>query len=739
MSDEVLKYVKLTLSRIPKAIKSEDIEFDTLKSFDNSSLYTVYKKVPIKEIQILISDTDRTQDLKTRFKDALKIQDYIKENKENFEELAKKTSVEKIDAIEEEQTRFKKEIPFFLKYDKNYLWQIFYSTKSDKYFMLFPAKEGETECLFYLLKKKIEDSDDYIYVPICEMTVEKTFENETNKINDLENYIWSFTGNWPETMEYINEKQEKFFYIIGKTKTKEDLETKYRIQINNEAEFNEIFVLTKALFILTTETKNTYSITPGIDNNGSLIFYYNDEELSIANLKDFIASETTRQQNLKYDCKIKNESCQKNIEKTKQILKEQEKIYLDQERQILDFMNCRKSFFKKMRFYFTNNKKFIMDRKKTINKINNEVKKAEEEENQDLTSIMTTPDFAGISEIFTISDLIKTTNEANVEKTNLKNLEKDFNALKLKQKNTAKKIENADKYLDEIEKHKKNLLEFWRFTNKDNIKSLEEGEEDVKERKITYVFNYYDDLETLGAEVDSLQRKKLSNQETEAIFVAKYLLNGINSVITKSDTYLLDEEYSKLKEALSKTEENETTEEKLNELSYILGGIDDSTKIKELNHKKFRESKRNIYEILRFNETTTLEDFKDRMREIGKYVSEAYQKIISPYDMNVYFVKRNKGFIIGDLNPYKLLGKEDINKIYKMKANKETHMLFLSNCIYYNNLNQTLPLGMDEGTTIITKVGDNKKVGDTEVNMLFEKDEFNVEIRKIRIMKEEKR
>ena len=66
-------------------------------------------------------------------------------------------------------------------------------------------------------------------------------------------------------------------------------------------------------------------------------------------------------------------------------------------------------------------------------------------------------------------------------------------------------------------------------------------------------------------------------------------------------------------------------------------------------------------------------------------------------------------------------------------------MLFLSNCIYYNNLNQTLPLGMDEGTTIITKVGDNKKVGDTEVNMLFEKDEFNVEIRKIRIMKEEKR
>lgn len=739
MSDEVLKYVKLTLSKIPKSIKSEDIEFDTLKSFDNSSLYTVYKKVPIKEIQILISDTDRTQDLKTRFKNALKIQDYIKENKEGFEELANKTSVEKIEEIEEEQKAFKKEVPFFLKYEKNYLWQIFYSSKSDKYFMLFPAKEGETESLFYLIKKKIESSKDYVYVPICEQNIEKIYDSTQNKINDLENYIWSFTGSWPVTMEYVNEKQEKFFYITGETKIQEDLKTKYRIQIKNEAEFNELYVLVKALFILSSETKNTYKITPGIDKTGKLIFYYNDYELSVANLKDFIANETTKQQNIKYDCKTKSENCKKNIEKTKQILKEQEKIYLDQERQILDFMNCRKSFFKKMKFYFTNSKKLTLDRKKTINKINNEVKEAEEEQEQDLSLVSQSPDFAGLSEIFTITDLIKTTNEANEEKNNLKNLEKDFEALKLKQKNTTKKIENADKYLDEIEKHKKNLLEFWRFTNKDNVQSLEEGEENIEERKITPVFNYYDDLETLGAEVDSLQRKKLSNQETEAIFVAKYLLNGVNSVITKSDTYVLDEEYNKLMEALNKIEENETEEEKINQLNYVLGGIDDFSKVKELNHKKFRESKRSLYEILRFNKTTTLEDFKDRMKEIGKYVNEAYQKIISPYEMNVYFVKRNKGFIIGDLNPYKLLEDEDINKIYKMKANEETHMLFLSNCIYYNNLNQTLPLGMDEGTTVITKVGDNKKIGDAEVNMLFEKDMFNVEIRKIRIMKEEKR
>lgn len=44
-------------------------------------------------------------------------------------------------------------MPFFIKYDDNYLWQIFYSTEDKKYYMLFPAKEGKTSVLFYLIKK----------------------------------------------------------------------------------------------------------------------------------------------------------------------------------------------------------------------------------------------------------------------------------------------------------------------------------------------------------------------------------------------------------------------------------------------------------------------------------------------------------------------------------------------------------------------------------------------------------
>ena len=61
MSAEVLNYVKLHISRIPKAIKAKKPQFNTLKTIDNSLLYTVYKKVPIDDIQILINNKANTE------------------------------------------------------------------------------------------------------------------------------------------------------------------------------------------------------------------------------------------------------------------------------------------------------------------------------------------------------------------------------------------------------------------------------------------------------------------------------------------------------------------------------------------------------------------------------------------------------------------------------------------------------------------------------------------------------
>lgn len=723
MSDEVLDYVKLHLSRIPKAIKAEKPQFNTLKTVDNSLLYTVYKKIPIKDIQILISNTDRTTDVKKRFNNAVPLQDYIKENKDEFLKIAQNTSVEKIQWIEKQQSSFEDKIPYFIKYEKNYIWQIFYSSKDNQYFMLHPAKEEESEALFYLIKEKLEKNKKYVYVPICQTEID-TDMFEANKISDLENYIWSFTNFWPLTMEYVDEKGKKTFYIIGETKIQEGFKTKYRIVIDSEEKFKEIYTLVRVLFVLMTETKYSYKFTPCIDKKGSLNFFYGEKQMKIDALKEFIASETARQQNLKYEYKEKIENCNIHIEKLKQILTEQSIVYSEQERQIISFMNCKKSFFKKVRFFFTNNKKMLINRKKEITRIK---EKLNETNQKDLDYSMEQNAIEGLSEIFTISDLIKTTLEANKEYNDLCMYEKDLEVLKLKQKNMIKKIENADKYLDEIEQHKKSLLEFWKFTNKDNQQTLMEG--NAKEKyvdKTLPVFKYDEDLEELSAEVDGTQRKKFSIDEMEAIFVARYLLKGVNSVVTKSDTYVLDEEFEQLHG------DNKNAD-------HILDGIDDATRVKEINHKKFRETRRNVFEVLKFNQSTTLDDFKEKMREIGKLVNESYQKIVSPYEMDVYYAKRNKGFILGDIDPYKLLKDPNVDKLYKMKVDGNTHLIFLSNCIFYENQNKTLPLGMDEETSIITKVGDNKKVGDTEINILFEEDLFNAKVRTIRIMKEEKR
>ena len=62
----------------------------------------------------------------------------------------------------------------------------------------------------------------------------------------------------------------------------------------------------------------------------------------------------------------------------------------------------------------------------------------------------------------------------------------DIKAIELKITNLSKKIENAELYIKEIEKHKKSIFEFWKFTNKDELPSLQEGdiEEESHKEKI---------------------------------------------------------------------------------------------------------------------------------------------------------------------------------------------------------------------------------------------------------------
>ena len=112
---------------------------------------------------------------------------------------------------------------------------------------------------------------------------------------------------------------------------------------------------------------------------------------------------------------------------------------------------------------------------------------------------------------FTIEDLIEICTKLEARQKMVKSLKTDEKALELKKINLERKIKNANIYLNEIELHKKSIFEFWKFTNKDELPSLNEGEEEENsnKEKIAKSFNYEEDIENFGKKVDELQRRKL--------------------------------------------------------------------------------------------------------------------------------------------------------------------------------------------------------------------------------------
>ena len=728
MANEVLDYIGLDIDNISESINNIKPSYEISKSIDNSTSYKIYKKIKPKEISILIGENDRTTNIKERYTSSITLNEYITNYKEKFIKLSEKTSIEKIKELEKIQDEFKDKIPYFIKFDKNYLWQIYYSREDKKYFMLFPSKEGETEVLFYMIKKQIDKDDSYIYVPICQDTYnEEKFKN-LKQIEELENYIWSFTKQWPKTYE-VDENDDTKLYIIGKTNLINNLETKYRTVIKNQEELENEYTLFKALFILSTETNYLYKFDTQINKEGKLILTYKGKDINIEKLQEFVTSETANQQNEKYKLKEIIKKDKENLQNLREIIDKQNLVYTKQEKQIVTYMDCRKSFFKKVKYFFKSNKKFTIDNRKIMNSLKAQIVLATgniKEEKKDETE---TENILENSSIFTLSDLIKIAKETKEILNESKNVKADIKAAKLKQVNMERKIENANSYLEEIEKHKKSIFEFWRFTNKDNVKSLEEGVSQTKQVKKEKEFNYEEDYDNFCIAIDELQRKKLSIDECDSVYVSKDLLAAINSIITKSNSYAIEEEYEKIK---AKFDEDETPKKLLGEMQ------DDYTEIKILNNHKHRENRRNLYSILKFNNTTTLEDFRERVRELSSYLNEAYNKITSPYSIPIYYSKKNKGYIIGDIDPYKLIKEEDIDKLYWINASSDQHAIFLSNIIYYTNYNNTLPAGMDESTNVILKVGENKKVDEKEIKILLQDDEFNSTIKKLKVIHEEK-
>ena len=373
---EKMEYLGLNLSKIPKSLTQvEDLEYRVPKFYDESQ-YKQYRYVKVKDIQILLTPANRLDDLEEKYKKASPLADFLDSKSEEnyikhttFLNMLKNVSIEKIDEIEAEQEKLNKNIPFKVKFSSNYLWQIYYSKNTDKYFMLVPTDDSEYEAFFYLLKKKLENKRAAkIFVPISGVDYTSDYLRKS-EYQDIENYMWVFTKQWPLIYEVYDKSDNLSIQIIGETYVYGKIKSLYKIKLEDKEQATSFFKLIKAMFILQTELPNYFEFKTNINKDGAIDFYQEDKKMEYKDIANWLKEEFLLCENRKKETddliKLDTERLEKL--KSESVLLDLE--YIEKEKQISTFLECKKSFFGKFKYYFKYSKG-----KKKKNKAKEEIK-----------------------------------------------------------------------------------------------------------------------------------------------------------------------------------------------------------------------------------------------------------------------------------------------------------------------------------------------------------------------------
>lgn len=694
-----LKYIGLDLKNIPEFLtNSSNIDYRPLKLYDENT-YRVYKYVPISKIQILLTPMNRLNTIKEKYGEASSLNRYLKPVNENDDEkyitflkMLKEVKIEKIEKITKEQEKLSKHIPFNVKFEENYLWQIYYSDINDVYFMLVPTEDLEYASFFYLLKKQIEyhktKKEQMIYVPII-------YENYSNKflknseIQDLEKYVWFFTKEWPNIYEVYDVNGNMSIQVVGNAVVYENLISVYKNRLENKEEALKFYKFLKAIFILSTELPHYYKFTVKIDKNGSLRFSLKNKEITYENMFTVLAEDYKKAIEEIYSLEKEKNDLDANIEELKRISAEKDKEYLLKERQIATYLECRKTFFGRVKYFFKLKKKKKENTKKQEdNNIIGIEKNTEETKNTNFT----------IREFYTIDDIVKKYKELDSLLENVKDLKLDYNALTNRIESMDVKIQNANLYIEEIDKHEKSIFEFWKFANKDEKLMLNQGTTNQNISKITIekVYNYDEDAEEIGETIDKIQRTYLSKDDADSIYIAATeVLNVLNNI---DNDEIIKNGLKELKEEL----ENNRILFDTDKIDIFGERSEDNTKVKTLVGKKHRESQKDKLKILEITKDTNLEEYKDKLKNVldnVKRIINKQKKLISiPGYISLNKKEELEGLQVLNLNLEEVIKEaEDDKKIvlYKIKLKEDTKVVYFSNTIYYDNYNKTLPIGMD--------------------------------------------
>ncbi len=712
--EEKLNYLGLDLKEIPKEFKKyKSLEFRIPKFYEEKQ-YKQYRYVPIKDIQILLSPTHRLDNIEEKYKKAKPIADYLdSESEENivnhttFLRMLESFNIEDVEKIGEEQDKLNKKIPFKVKYENNYLWQIYYSENTDQYFMLVPTEDSDYSTFFYLLKKQIEKKRAAkIFVPIRNVDYSTTYLKRT-EFEDIENYLWLFTKDWPLIYEVYNKKNGLSIEIVGETEVYQKIKSPYKIKLDSEEKSTQFYKLLKAMFILQTELPHYFFFRTDIGKSGEIEFYVDNRKIDYEDIVDWINDEYHIGEEKLLQAEQSIEKNNKRLSDLKTEIATQEIEYLAKEKQISTFLECKKTFFGKFKYFFKYGKKKSNKAKASEDNSTIHIEKEASDENEEL------PKKRKKKTNYNIEELLELYKEINEKETDLKNIIMDINSLKLKNKNMQKKIENATAYIAEIDSHKKSIFEFWKYSNKDEMSSLPEGEEEEINvvKKITKVFDYEEDIEKFGKIMDRMQRKNLNKDETDSLYItATDLLTLINKI--KLNDFTPKDIETALKEIKKEAAEEKTlTTEEFD----IFGGmLQDNTKVSKIKNKKHREMPKDKYNILEISKTTKQIGFKMALENVINNVKEAINKVVVPEDVPVYKAiigdkldeKQVNIFNINPENEMKQAILEPANKInfYKINLPEGANAISYTNCIFYDNQNRTLPEGQDLSTNILVDI-----------------------------------
>lgn len=707
-----LEYIGLNLEEIPETLKLvEDLQFRPNPGFDEKK-YRQYRFVSPKEIQILLSPTNRLDDIKEKYSKASPLANYLdsksEENQEKYETFLRmldEVKIEDIEKIEQEQQIINKKIPFKVRYSGNYLWQIYYSSATDQYFMIVPTEDNDYSTFFYVLKKQIEKKKaGKIFVPISNADYTRELLNKT-EIQSLENYLWLFTKDWPSIYEVYDKNEKVTIQIVGETEVYGTIKSEYKVKLSNKIEATKFFKLVKALFILQSELPSYYKFDTRIDKQGSLEFYYNDDLMKYDDLSDWLNIEYKILLDIEKKALKENNALQGKVRRLKRQSQDLEIEYLSKEKQISTFLECKKTFFGKMKYFFKYSGKKSKPKEEITTEEQDDVLEIEEDVEEKTKAQ------------YTLDELLQKGQDANEKETNLKNTKMDINALKLKNLNLVKKIENATAFINEIDSHKKSIFEFWKYSNKDEVQALEEGEEEtINVKPHSKVFDYEEDFEEFGETMDKAQRKELSKEELDCIYLTT---TDQMEIINKLKTDLITAK--ELEQALKQIKKNLQNEKDITEEDVvdIFGGLsEDTRKITKLANKSHREHPKNKYSILRISKSLKTVEYKAALENAINLIEEAMDKNKLQQEVAGYkWIEEEQNIDTNEFNIFNLNPEKEIENalmstesgkvnLYKMNFEKNVRAIAFSNCVYYDNQNKTLPVGMDKDTRILVKILD---------------------------------